>query len=344
MHIDDAITVLKGVGKQRAADLAKLGIITVGDLLGHYPYRYEDRSQLKPLRDMKEGDTETVSGIILQAQDIYPRRGLKILRVSIRCADGNAVLVWFNQNHLKNKLQPGLQIVATGKVGKGSLRQISVTDFELIEDEEDLAAFQRIVPMYRGTEKNSGKQIRKLITQVMEQDIEGLEEFLPQKHRQDYHLMDYQDAVCQIHFPQDWQSLNQARHRLVLNEFLELTLGLQLHSIIEKKEGIVHTAEEQLTVQFFNNLSFGLTGAQKKVILEVKKDMERPAAMKRLVQGDVGSGKTMIAVYALLKAVQGGYQAVLMAPTEILAEQHYLNLKRMLAPLGVEPADRKSVV
>ena len=105
MHIDDAITVLKGVGKQRAADLAKLGIVTVGDLLGHYPYRYEDRSQLKPLRDMKEGDTETVSGIILQAQDIYPRRGLKILRVSIRCADGNAVLVWFNQNHLKNIVQ-----------------------------------------------------------------------------------------------------------------------------------------------------------------------------------------------------------------------------------------------
>ena len=338
MHIEDSITVLKGVGKQRAADLEKLDIRTVGDLLGHYPYRYEDRSQMKPLRDMKEGDTETVSGIIVQAQDVYPRRGLKILRVSIRCADGNAVLVWFNQNHLKNKLQPGLQIVATGKVGKGSLRQISVTDFELIEDEDDLAAFQRIVPMYRGTEKNSGKQIRKLITQLMTQEIDGLDEFLPEKHRKDYHLMNYREAVEQIHFPEDWQLLNQARHRLVLNEFLELTLGLQLHSIIEKKDGIVHAKEEQLAAQFFKNLPFGLTGAQKKVILEVKKDMERPAAMKRLVQGDVGSGKTMIAVYALLKAVQGGYQAVLMAPTEILAEQHYLNLKRMLEPLGVEPA------
>ena len=183
MHIEDSITVLKGVGRQRAADLEKLDIRTVGDLLGHYPYRYEDRSQMKPLRDMKEGDTETVSGIIVQAQDVYPRRGLKILRVSIRCADGNAVLVWFNQNHLKNKLQPGLQIVATGKVGKGSLRQISVTDFELIEDEDDLAAFQRIVPMYRGTEKNSGKQIRKLITQLMAQEIDGLDEFLTEKHR-----------------------------------------------------------------------------------------------------------------------------------------------------------------
>ena len=337
MHLNDSITVLKGVGKQRAADLQKLGIATVGDLLGHYPYRYEDRSQLKPLRDMKEGDTETVTGIIVQVQDIYPRRGLKILRVSIRCADGNAVLVWFNQNHLKNKLQPGLQIVATGKVGKGSLRQISVTDFELIEDEDDLADFQRIVPVYRGTERNSGKQIRKLVVQTMAQEIEGLEEFLPDEHLQKYHLMDYGDAVQQIHFPEEWQQLNRARHRLVFNEFLELTLGLQLHSLIEKKTGIAHVQEESLAAQFFKGLPFGLTNAQKKVILEVKKDMERPVAMKRLLQGDVGSGKTMIAVYALLKAVTGGYQAVMMAPTEILAEQHYLNLKRMLEPLGIEP-------
>ncbi|MBR2626705.1 MAG: ATP-dependent DNA helicase RecG, partial [Peptococcaceae bacterium] len=256
---------------------------------------------------------------------------------SIRCADGNAVLVWFNQNHLKNKLQPGLQIVATGKVGKGSLRQISVTDFELIEDEDDLADFQRIVPVYRGTERNSGKQIRKLVVQTMAQEIEGLEEFLPDEHLQKYHLMDYGNAVQQIHFPEEWQQLNRARHRLVFNEFLELTLGLQLHSLIEKKTGIAHVQEESLAAQFFKGLPFGLTNAQKKVILEVKKDMERPVAMKRLVQGDVGSGKTMIAVYALLKAVTGGYQAVMMAPTEILAEQHYLNLKRMLEPLGIEP-------
>ncbi|MBQ5669061.1 MAG: DNA helicase RecG, partial [Peptococcaceae bacterium] len=152
MHIQDSVTVLKGVGKQKAADLSKLGIWTVGDLLGHFPYRYEDRSHMKPLREMREGDIETVTGIILQAQDIYPRRGLKLLRVNIRCADGNAVLVWFNQNHLKGKLQPGLQIVASGKVGKGSVRQISVSDFELLEDEEDLQQFQRITPIYRGTE------------------------------------------------------------------------------------------------------------------------------------------------------------------------------------------------
>lgn len=157
LQVTDAVTELKGIGRQRAADLRKLGINTIEDLLQHYPYRYEDRSCLKPLRDMQEGDTETLWGTIVQVQDIYPRRGLKMLRVTVRCADGNAVLVWFNQNHLKSKLQPGLQIVATGKVGKGHVRQISVTDFELLEDEDDLSNFQRIVPIYRGTEKNSSK-------------------------------------------------------------------------------------------------------------------------------------------------------------------------------------------
>ncbi len=337
MHVQDMVTVLKGVGKQKAADLQKLGIGTVGDLLGHYPYRYEDRSHMKPLREMREGDIETVTGIIMQAQDIYPRRGLKLLRVNIRCADGNAVLVWFNQNHLKGKMQPGLQIVATGKVGKGTVRQISVSDFELLDDEDDLQHFQRITPVYRGTEKTSSKAMRKLITQVLEQNVDGLEEVLPQNHLKDYHLMDYKAAVRQIHFPEEWNLLNQARHRLVFQEFLELMLGLQMHSVIEHKQGIAHTKSEELTGKYINQLPFPLTGAQRKVILEIKKDMERTVAMKRLVQGDVGSGKTVVAVYTLLKAVAGGYQAVLMAPTEILAEQHYLNLKRMLEPLGIEP-------
>lgn len=337
LQLQEPITVLKGIGKQRALDLQKLGIVTIGDLLEHYPYRYEDRSHLKPLRDMQEGDTETVLGTIVQTQDIYPRRGLKLLRVSLHCADGNAVLVWFNQNHLKGKLQPGLQIVATGKVGKGHVRQISVSDFELLEDEDDLRSFQRIIPVYRGTERNSSRTIRNYIEQVLQQEVAGMDEFLPEEHVQQYHLLGYREAVRQIHFPDDWQQLNMARHRLVFDEFLELTLGLQLHSIIEKKAGIAHEKAEMLAGRFFRQLPFALTNAQKKVILEVKKDMERPNAMKRLVQGDVGSGKTMVAVYALLKAVSGDYQAVLMTPTEILAEQHYLNLKGMLEFLDITP-------
>ncbi len=339
--LTDRVTVLKGVGRQRAADLQKLGIETVGDLLQHYPFRYEDRSHIKPLREMREGDVETVTGVIVQAQEAYPRRGLKILRVQIVCADGNAVLVWFNQNHLKARFQPGLRIVATGRVGKGSVRQISVSDYELIEDERDLAEFQRIVPVYRGTEKNSSKAIRRMIGQVLEQDAADWEtllpEFLPEQARARYHLMDYAQAVRQIHAPDDWQQLNRARHRLVFDEFLQLILGLSAHSHAEKQAGVAHGTAERLSARFFRALPFSLTDAQRKVILEIKKDMERPVAMKRLLQGDVGSGKTMVAVYVLLKAVDSGHQAALMAPTEILAEQHYLNLRRMLEPLEITP-------
>lgn len=338
LRTEDSVTVLKGVGKQRAADLQRLGICTVGDLLEYYPVRYEDRSHLKPLREMQPGDTETVLGVIARVQEAYPRRGLRLLRVDIHCNDGNAVLVWFNQNHLKNKLQPGVQIVATGKVGKGYVRQIMVSDFELLEDAEDLGSFQRITPVYRGTMRNSSKQLRRMQEQLLGQEIVGLEEFLPEIYRERYHLQEYAAAVQQIHFPDDWQKLNRARQRLVVNEFLELMLGLQLHSVIEKKQGIVHSPSEQLAADFFASLPFALTNAQKKVILEIKQDMESPIAMKRLVQGDVGSGKTMVGIYVLLKAAGSGYQAVLMAPTEILAEQHYLNLQRMLAPLGLEPA------
>jgi len=338
LRTEDSVTVLKGVGKQRAADLQRLGICTVGDLLEYYPVRYEDRSHLKPLREMQPGDTETVLGVIARVQEAYPRRGLRLLRVDIHCNDGNAVLVWFNQNHLKNKLQPGVQIVATGKVGKGYVRQIMVSDFELLEDAEDLGSFQRITPVYRGTMRNSSKQLRRMQEQLLGQEIVGLEEFLPEIYRERYHLQEYAAAVQQIHFPDDWQKLNRARQRLVVNEFLELMLGLQLHSVIEKKQGIAHSPSEQLAADFFASLPFALTNAQKKVILEIKQDMESPIAMKRLVQGDVGSGKTMVGIYVLLKAAGSGYQAVLMAPTEILAEQHYLNLQRMLAPLGLEPA------
>ena len=333
----DSIAVLKGIGKQRVKEFDRIGIRTVEDFLTFYPYHYEDRSRLKPLYEMHEGDTETIMGEIIGAQDLYPRKGLKLLRVQIRTHDGNAVLVWFNQNHLKGKMQPGVMIIATGKVGKGYIRQISVTDYELVQDEEALKNYQRIIPVYHGTEKISSKMVRKIEQQIRETEITDLEEFLPEKQRKDYHLMEYREALREIHFPTGWETLQQARHRLVVNEFLELLLGLSLHGTMEKKQGIAHEKNEALTRSFFDQLPFSLTQSQKKVVLEIKKDMEKPIAMKRLVQGDVGSGKTVVAVYALLKAVTGGFQAAMMAPTEILAEQHYLKLTKMLEPLNLKP-------
>lgn len=340
--LQDAVTVLKGIGRQKASELAKLGIQSIEDLLAYYPYRYEDRSQLKPVHLLEEGNIETVLGTIVQTQELYPRRGLKMLRVTVACETGNVLLIWFQQNHLKQKLLPGLNIIATGKIGKGTIKQLSVTDFELLEEGEQSSHFQRIIPVYRGSEKTNSKMIRKWIELALHNYSQQITEFLPEEHLEQYHLMDRKEAHSQIHFPHSWEQLNKARYRLVMEEFLVLILGLQLGQVLEQKAGIAHSREERLSHLYFQALPFSLTDAQKKVILEIKKDMEKPQAMQRLVQGDVGSGKTVIAVYTLLKAVSGGYQAALMAPTEILAEQHYLNLCGPLSGIGIEPLLLKS--
>lgn len=340
--LQDAVTVLKGIGRQKASELAKLGIQSIEDLLSYYPYRYEDRSQLKPVHLLEEGNIETVLGTIVQTQELYPRRGLKMLRVTVACETGNVLLIWFQQNHLKQKLLPGLNIIATGKIGKGTIKQLSVTDFELLEEGEQSSHFQRIIPVYRGSEKTNSKMIRKWVELALHNYSQQITEFLPEEHLEQYHLMDRKEAHSQIHFPHSWEQLNKARYRLVMEEFLVLILGLQLGQVLEQKAGIAHSREERLSHLYFQALPFSLTDAQKKVILEIKKDMEKLQAMQRLVQGDVGSGKTVIAVYTLLKAVSGGYQAALMAPTEILAEQHYLNLCGPLSGIGIEPLLLKS--
>lgn len=339
--LEQMVTAVPGIGKQRAAELARLNIRTVEDLLLYYPYRYEDRSQLKPVAMLEEDRIETVLGIIVQVQELRPRRGLHMLKVQLGCATGEIQLVWFNQNHLKNKLQPGLRIIASGRVGKGYRKQLTVQDFELLE-EGDGEAFQRIVPVYRGTEKINSKQLRKWIEQTLPNCYDQLAEYLPAELLAENHLLPYAEAMAAIHFPEDWVNLNQARYRLVHDEFLILILGLQLGKVLEAEQGIAHGANEQLARRFFQELPFGLTQAQKKVILEIKKDMERDKPMQRLLQGDVGSGKTVVAVYTLLKAVSGGYQGAIMAPTEILAEQHYLNLCRMLEQLQITPLLLKS--
>lgn len=332
----DKVTVLNGLGKQRAQELAKMNICTIGDLLQHFPYRYEDRSQLKPVAQLQENSVETIIGVIVQSKEFSPKRGLRILNVQVSCPTGEVQLVWFNQSHLKQKLQPGLRIVASGKVGKGYRKQINVQDFELLDEDDDGKDFQRIVPVYRGSEKINSKWLRKWIEEALEKNSREFTEYLPADVSEQGHLVPFAEAMQSIHFPAEWSSLNAARYRLVHDEFLSLILGLQLGTVLEEKEGIAHSKDEQLTGEFIRKLPFTLTHGQKKVILEIKKDMEQTKPMHRLLQGDVGSGKTVVAIYMLLKAVAGGYQGAMMAPTEILAEQHYLSLQKMLADLPVK--------
>lgn len=337
--LEQKLTVLKGVGKQRAEDLQRLDIWTVGDLLEHYPYRYEDRAHLKPIVQLSELVPETIMGVIDRVSEV-PIKGCKrMIRAEVICESGTITLVWFNQRFIKAKLIYGQRIIATGKVSGGYRKQLVVQDFELLDDDEDGASLLRIIPVHRATEKSHAKLLRRLVQQALEQYGQYITEYLPPELSQRYHMMPLAEAVREIHFPSDWSKLNLARYRLVMDEFVFMILGLQSQKIAgDVKAGIAHQRSEQLTNRFLRNLPFSLTDAQRKVILEIKKDMESPAIMQRLVQGDVGSGKTMIAVYTLLKAAEGGYQSALMAPTEILAEQHYLTLKNILEPLEVPMA------
>lgn len=331
-----SVTALKGVGKQKAQELQKLNIATIYDLLEHYPYRYEDRANLKPISQLMPDTLETVIGQVERVQESYSRNGRRILRVTLRCQSGMIILIWFNQNYLKNKLAINTRLIASGKISMGRVKQMSVIDFEILDEEADSADFARIMPIHRGTEKINAKFVRQLVKQALADYGSLVPEFLPEKWRWKYRLLPIGEALAEIHFPSSWEVLNKARYRLVIDEFLLMFLGLKLKALTnETDSGIAHQPTERLTNQFLKQLPFRLTDAQKKVILEIKRDMEQPRVMRRLVQGDVGSGKTMVAVYTLLKALEGGYQSALMAPTEILAEQHYLTLQKLLEPLGV---------
>lgn len=337
--LEQAVTALKGVGKQKAQELIKLDIKTVGELLEHYPFRYEDRAHLKPLAQLSDQVPETVLGQVIQATEVPYRGRRRMLNVLLQCETGTITLVWFNQFYLRDKLTCGARLIATGKVSGGGRKRMVVQDFEILDETDDGASFQRIIPVHRATEKLSAKWLRSLVEQALEQYGSAVTDHMPAELCKKYRLMPLPEAVRVIHFPDDWSQLNLARYRLVMDEFTVMLLGLRAQQLTdEEKVGISHQPTEQLTNRFLHHLPFRLTNAQRRVILEIKADMESSRPMQRLVQGDVGSGKTMIAVYALLKAAEGGYQSALMAPTEILAEQHYLTLKPILEPLGVELA------
>ncbi len=332
------VTVLKGIGKQKAAELHQLSIDTVEDLLTHYPYRYEDRANLKPISQLSSDQLETVLGRVEAINEGFTKNGRHMLRVTLANNSGRIVLMWFNQRYLKQRFALNQRLIASGKILSGTTKQMMVTDFEILSETDDISQFARLVPVHRASEKLSAKWIRQTIEQALRAYGGDIIDFLPQPLCQRYRLLPRSEAIAEIHFPSSWAKLNMARYRLVIEEFTLMLLELSQRVTPNKSvKGIAHQPTERLTNQFIRQLPFKLTNAQRKVILEIKSDMEKPTAMHRLVQGDVGSGKTMVALYTLLKAAEGGYQSALMAPTEILAEQHYLTLRQILAPLGIEP-------
>ena len=335
LHSD--LRLLKSIGPKRLKLLNKMGIKTVQELLYHFPRRYEDRSRLKKFHQLRDGETETVMGRVAGCQDLRPRRGLTITKAALHDGTSLGYAVWFNQPYIKKQIPPGTEMLVTGKVERkfGGI-QITVTDFETL-DKDDPIHTGRIVPVYPATEGLPTRGLRTIMKNAVDGFVAAEEEFLPEGIMKRYGFLNLPVALSAVHFPESMEVAEEARRRFIFEELFLLQLGVGLIKSVESAEpGIVHKKSGPLTDRLMKTLPFPLTGAQKRVLQEIYNDMEEVKPMNRLVQGDVGSGKTIIAAAALVKTVESGYQGTMMAPTEILAGQHFDGLRELLQPLGIE--------
>lgn len=348
-----SIRFAKGVGPKRAMLLEKLGIRTVEDALWVLPWRYEDRSVISSMFTLVAGEKATVSGVVDRAMlRRIPRRNMTLVSVVVRDETGSLEVVFFNQPYLEKTFQVGMRVVLSGLVsvapGRRAHWQMRSPQFEIVDPEEDvLLHVGRIVPVYHETKGLTSRHLRRMMQALLDEYQNQLQEILPPALRQRYQWPTMSEAMRLVHFPDEQVDLNDlngwqtpAHRRLAFEECFVLQVALAIRQNTNQKEtpGIAFKANSPLIDQLRTQLPFPLTGAQIRVIQDIQQDMIKPCPMNRLIQGDVGSGKTIVALHAMLLAVGSGYQAALMVPTEILAEQHYLNLQQYVANLGVKMA------
>ena len=342
MKLSDSIQYVKGVGPKKKVELNRLGIKTVYDLLTYYPRTYEDQSVLTKIADLKAGCQATVAGVIVNVSDRQGgRRGMTIITALIGDGSGFLQITWFNQKYLKKQLKPGSRVFVTGKVsyaygGRGQFAMSQLASFQILGEADEAETLTGIMPVYGATEKLNQKFFRKIIKELFASELE-VEEIIAEPIKAKYNLLNRFEALKNIHFPENFTELKIARARLAFEELYMIQCGLLLlkKRVQEKKSGVRHLADSNLLKQVLTALPFKLTHDQAKTWQEIKHDMESSVPMRRLVQGDVGSGKTVIALLALVKTVENGYQGALMAPTEILASQHYESFQKLLSDFGV---------
>lgn len=342
MKLSDSIQYVKGVGPKKKVELNRLGIKTVYDLLTYYPRTYEDQSVLTKIADLKAGCQATVAGVIVNVSDRQGgRRGMTIITALIGDGSGLLQITWFNQKYLKKQLKPGSRVFVTGKVsyaygGRGQFAMSQLASFQILGEADEAETLTGIMPVYGATEKLNQKFFRKIIKDLFASELE-VEEIIAEPIKAKYNLLNRFEALKNIHFPENFTELKIARARLAFEELYMIQCGLLLlkKRVQEKKSGVRHLADSNLLKQVLTALPFKLTHDQAKTWQEIKHDMESSVPMRRLVQGDVGSGKTVIALLALVKTVENGYQGALMVPTEILASQHYESFQKLLSDFGI---------
>ncbi len=334
---------IKGVGPKRIQLLNKLNIQTVEDLLYYFPRRHEDRSRLLSINKLQADQPYTIKGEILTF-GIFKTKTKRMLVFEMAVGDKTGVIycVWFNQPFLRKFFKVGQKIIIYGKVQKkGAKLQIINPEYEILpgEDEEGESIHTgRIVPIYPLTQDIRQKNIRLIAKSGLEGFLQYIKDPLPRYLKNKLKLIDLTPAIGNYHFPKTLITLENAKRRLIFDEFfyLQIALALRRSKLKFKTKGIIHKIDGALLNRFITSLPFELTNSQKKVIAHIKTDMAAARPMYRLLQGEVGSGKTVVACSGLVIAVQGGYQAAVMAPTEILAEQHYRTFTELLTPLGIK--------
>jgi ATP-dependent DNA helicase RecG len=336
LQLDSSLEKISGVGKVTAQSFRKLGVRTVRDLLYHFPHRYDDYTKQKKIAELEIGQIETIIAQVLEHRSFGTRAGMQALEVTVGDETGFLKVVFFRQPWLAKQLPIGMHIVLSGKVDSyQGLRQMTGPDWQPYTEDELIHA-GRLVPVHPLTKGLIERSARTLIKQVVDRAAPMIADHVPSPVRERAGLMPLQEAITQVHFPNDQASLERARRRLGFDEFLLIQLGvLQRKLLWQAERGYAFDFNEQVHEDFLSKLPFEMTGAQVRALEEIFHDLGRPVPMARLLQGDVGSGKTVVAAAAALQAIANGFQAALMAPTEILAEQHYKGLKKLLAKVRV---------
>jgi len=314
-----------------------LGIGSVGELLRHYPRRYIDRSATVPIREMRIGQDVTVIGRVRKVAKRLTRNRQSMVTVTVSDGTGYLDLTFFNQPWTATAYREELEVAVSGRAGiyRGRL-QLQNQEVEILRgDEAETVHTGRITPVHPATEGITGRTIRELVFRAL-QTLGPIADPLPDDTLAGEGLVDEDEAIRSIHFPADPDALERARERLKFDELLTLELGVAFrkHRVESLARGVVHRTEGELTERFVDGLPFEPTGAQRRAMKEVAEDMSASKPMNRLLQGDVGSGKTAVALYAAMVANQSGHQATIMTPTEVLAAQHFLSVHELLAHLG----------
>lgn len=334
MNLESPLTEVKGVGPALAKKLAGLGLHTIGDLIDYLPRKYDDYSRMTPIAQLRPGKV-TIEAMITTAKGRYVRRGMHITEAIASDASASARLIWFNQPYREGSIKKSEVYFISGNY------ELSRQRFSIMNPTIELAndfpvSTARIVPVYKETKGLASRQLRSVLAQLVPM-MRALPETLPAWLIKDHRLLSRDEAVVALHFPENTEQLEAARRRFGFEEVFRLTLA----SLLNKQENARETSleipfKERLAKDFVASLPFKLTDAQRKVIWQSYLDLQKPQPMNRLIEGDVGSGKTVVAAMAALMALEQNYQVALMAPTELLARQHADTIHTLLEPLGLQ--------